>query len=106
MSDIALEDVESAMRFARMRGALLAQDVANARTPGFVAKDASLIPAPTEEGDRFFAVLHDLTVTGPSGVLEYAMGAQARNAVAYHELAQQERAMLRELRSVAEQSER
>ena len=106
MSDLALEDVETAMRFARTRGALLAEDVANARTPGFVARDASLVATPTEGGEAFSTVLHDVTVNGPSGVLEYAMGAEARNAVAYHELAQQERAMLRELRSVAEQSER
>lgn len=105
MSDTALERVEDGMRFARERGALLAEDVANAQTPGFVARDASLVPAGTRPGDRFRAVMHPLQ-GGPTGRLEYAMSEQARNATAYHALAAQERAMLHELRTVAEEARR
>lgn len=94
------------MRFTRARGGLLAEDVANARTPGFVARDAQLAPNDSGTGPPFSAVLQEIDVRGPVGVLEYAMGAQARNAVTYHELVDQERAMLHELRTVAEESRR
>jgi hypothetical protein len=104
MSDFALNNVEAAMRFARGRSAVLAADVANARTPGFVARDAALVEG--EDGISFGAVLRDVDAHGTVGVLEYAMGAQARNAVSYHELADQERAMLHEFRTVAEESRR
>lgn len=105
MSDVAIEDIEAAMRFGRTRSELLAEDVANARTPGFVAKDALLVPQ-DGDGAPFGTVYQDVVAQGSVGVLEYAMGAQARNAVTYHELAAQERAMLHELRTVAEESRR
>jgi hypothetical protein len=104
MGDLALQSVETAMRFAREREAVLASDVANARTPGFVAHDEELVADP--DGSGFSAVLRDVNAGGTVGMLEYAMGAQARNAVSYRELADQERAMLHELRTVAEESRR
>ncbi len=106
MSDIAFESIEAAMRFARARGGLLAEDVANARTPGFVARDAQLLENDSGTGPPFAAVMQEIDARGTVGVLEYAMGAQARNAVTYHELVDQERAMLHELRTVAEESRR
>lgn len=106
MSDLALNDIEAGMRFARTRAALLAEDVANARTPGFVARDAALVPRAGGESPRFATVLHEVGAQGTVGVLEFAMGAQAKNAVAYRALADQERAILRELRTVAEEARR
>jgi hypothetical protein len=106
MSDQALESVETAMSFARARGALLAEDVANARTPGFVARDASLASDAAGAPVPFSVVMQDVAAHGSVSVLEYAMAAQARNAVSYQELADQERAMLHELRTVAEESRR
>lgn len=110
MGDIALDDVEAGMRYARLRAASLADDVANARTPGFVAHDVARVPtvggAEGFPSGSFSAVLHDVAANGTVGLLEYAMGAQARNAVEYKALAEQERAMLRELRTVAEEARR
>ncbi len=94
------------MRFARVREALLADDVANARTPGFVARDAALVENGSPAGPQFSTVIKEVEARGAVGVLEFAMGAQAKNAVTYHALADQERAMLRELRTVAEEARR
>lgn len=104
MSDLALEDIEAGLRHARTRAAVLADDVANARTPGFVARDASMVPS--GEGPAFATVLHRVGAEGTVAVLEFAMGAQAKNAATYRALAEQERAMLRELRTVAEEARR
>ena len=103
MSDLALDKVETAIRFARGREAVLAEDVANARTPGFIPQDVAI--AANADGG-FSAVLRDVETRGTVGVLEYAMGAQARNGVLFRELADQERAMLHELKTVAEESRR
>jgi flagellar basal body rod protein FlgB len=69
MSDFALKNIEAAMRFARGRSAVLAADVANARTPGFIARDAAR--AEGEDGASFGAVLRDVDAHGTVGVLEY-----------------------------------
>jgi flagellar basal body rod protein FlgB len=106
MSDLAFDDVEAGMSFARARAALLAEDTANARTPGFVAKDAALVPNQSGEGPPFSAIMADVEARGEVGILEFAMGTAAKNAVTYHALADQERAMLRELRTVAEEARR
>ena len=103
MSDLAFDYVEAGMRFAHARAAALAEDVANARTPGFVPHDAARVES---DGAPFSAVLHNVAASGVVGVLEYAMSAQAKNAVAFKALADQERAMLRELRTVAEEVRR
>ena len=105
MSDHGLDAVEGGMRFAQARATVLTDDVANARTPGFVAHDVR------QSGDDtpatpFAAVLQEVQAQGPASVLEFAMGAQARNAVTYRALADQEHAMLRELRTVAEEERR
>ena len=93
------------MRFAQTRASVLAHDVANARTPGFAPEDVRQEPDPAG-GVPFAAVLTQASASGPSGVLEYAMGAQAKNAVTYRALADQERAMLKEVRTVAEEARR
>jgi hypothetical protein len=105
MNDSGIDAVEAGMRFARTRAAVLADDVANARTPGFVAHDVSQVgddPSRTP----FSVVLQEVQARGPGGVLEFALGAQARNAVTYRALADQEHAMLKELRTVAEEVRR
>lgn len=94
------------MRFAKMRSTVLADDVANARTPGFVARDAQLVESSDPDAPPFATVLRGVQARGAVGVLEFAMGAQAKNAVMYRALADQERAMLRELRTVAEEAKR
>lgn len=106
MSERGLEAIEAGMRFAQARAAVLADDVANARTPGFVAHDAALATGDGDESAPFALVLESASTRGPASVLEFAMSAQARNAVTYRALADQEHAMLKELRSVAEESRR
>ena len=101
-----MEAVEGGMRFVRGRAALLADDVANARTPGFVPRDAALVQSDDPAHAPFAVVMKNATTGGPASVLEFAMGAQARNAVMYRALTDQEHAMLRELRTVAEESRR
>lgn len=105
MSEFALACVEEGMRFAQRRAAVLAADVANAKTPGFVAGDIAPVPQLAQDGPRFAAAMRQVD-TGSSGLLEYAMGASARNSVTYRALAEQERAMLREFRVVAEEARR
>lgn len=106
MSDRAFDLIETGMRFARTRSVVLAEDVANARTPGFVARDAQLAPEGDGAAPRFATVLMDVQARGATGILEFAMGAQAKNAVTYRALADQEHALLRELRTVAEEARR
>src|SRR5215469_4715209 len=102
MSDRAFDAIEGGMRFAQARASVLADDVANARTPGFVAYDAARVND-DGLGAPFATVLQQVQAQGPASVLEFAMGAQARNAVTYRALADQEHAMLKELRTVAEE---
>ena len=106
MSDRGLDYIEAGMRFAQTRAAVLAEDVANARTPGFVPRDAIREQGDATGGAPFATVLRDVVASGAVGVLEYAMGAQAKNAATYRALADQERAMLREVRTVAEEARR
>ena len=106
MSELAFACVEQGLRFSQQRAAVLAADTANARTPGFQPKDLTLELVGSGAGSRFGAALRDVSVHGQVGLLEYTMGAQGLNAVRYHALADQERAMLHELRTVAEESKR
>ncbi len=106
MSDRGIDYIEAGLRFARTRAAVLAEDVANARTPGFIARDAVPIESDPQSGSPFSAALRDVAAKGTVGVLEFAMAAQAKNAVTYRALADQERAVLRELRTVAEEARR
>jgi len=105
MSDIGLQAVEAGMRFARARAAVLASDVANAHTPGFIPRDVEPILERVGSGMRFAAALEDVGAGG-TGALEYSMGATAANSVTYRALADEERAMLREFRTVAEEARR
>ncbi|HXM18488.1 MAG TPA: hypothetical protein VN934_06710 [Candidatus Tumulicola sp.] len=108
MSTSAISLVEQGMRFAQARAGLLAADVANSATPGFVPRDLTpaIEPGLESGGLRFAAVTQELASGGPAAGLEYAMAATAKNSVTYRALADQERAMLRELRTVAEESRR
>jgi len=106
MSELALTCVEEGMRFSRVRATVLAADSANARTPGFRAQDVAMDPTVSPAGLRFAARLQDAPAKGTVGVLEFSMAAQGQNAVRYHALAEQERAMLHELRTVAEEARR
>ena len=106
MSQLAFDCVEAGLGFGQQRAAVLAADTANARTPGFVAHDVAPGLSLTPGGARFATILHEVSANGPVGLLEYAMGAQGQNLTRYHALADQERAMLHELRMVAEEARR
>jgi len=104
MEPLAL--IEQAMRFARYRAAVLAGDAANAGTPGFVPRDVEPAAQTTERGLRFAAAMREVDAGGPTGAIEYAMGGIAKNSVWYKALTEQARAMLREFRTVAEETRR
>jgi len=105
MSSFGFAAVEQGLRIARERAAYLAADAANAQTPGFVPHDVAVGPG-SGGGAPFAAALREVQATGASGVLEYAMGATAKNAVTFRALSEQERSMLREFRIVAEEARR
>ena len=98
--------IEQAMQFARYRAAVLAGDAANAGTGGFTPRDVAPVAQLTPGGLRFAAAIREVDTGGPSGAIEYAMGGIAKNSVWYRGLTQQARAMLRELRTVAEEMRR
>ena len=101
MSQAGFDAVECGMAFARSRAIVLAADAANARTQGFQPVD--IAPA----GDRFGGmVVRALSASGTAGTIERSMAASAQNSVRYRALADQERAMLREFRSVADDARR
>jgi flagellar basal body rod protein FlgB len=102
----ALSIIEQGIAVARQRAAVLASDAANASTPGFVAQDVTSEPRASSAGIRFAAILHDVRSGGSIGTLEYAMGAIAKNSVWYRALTGQVRAVLREFKTVAEESRR
>ncbi|MDQ6779657.1 MAG: hypothetical protein M3Z37_00675 [Candidatus Eremiobacteraeota bacterium] len=106
MSEPAFGCVEEGLRFATLRAAVLAADTANARTPGFQPVDVEPSPSFSADGVRFAARLHETGARGTVGVLQFSMAAQGRNAVRFHALADQERAMLHELRLVAQEARR
>lgn len=105
MDGLGFDAVEAGLRFTRARAAVLADDAANARTPGFVAQDLVAVPGGSGKA-AFTAVLREAGARGAVGVLEFAMAAQAHNSVSYKALADQERSMLHELRMVAEEARR
>jgi hypothetical protein len=98
--------IEQAMRFARYRAAVLASDAANAGTPGFTPRDVEPAAQVTEGGLRFAAAVREVDAGGSVGAIEYAMGGIAKNSVWYRALAEQAHAMLREFRTVAEETRR
>lgn len=106
MSELGFSLVEQGMRIAQQRAAVLAEDAANARSPGFVARDVAPVLESSEDGIRFAASVRIAQGAGVGGTIEYAMGATAENSVRFRALADQERAMLREFRTVAEESRR
>ncbi len=100
-----MSTVEQGLQFSRDRAAVLAADVANARTNGFVAVDVQPIVVANGAGVRFQAAMKQIGSTG-AHALEYAMGATAKNAVTYRALTGQLRAMLHEFRTVLEEARR
>ena len=105
MSELGFSPVEQGMRLAPERAAVLAADAANAHTPGFIPRD--LVPRVETTGDglRFAAALRE-PENSESGGLEFTMAATAENSIRFRALADQERAMIREFRTVAEESRR
>ena len=101
MSSFGFDAVESGLAFGSARAVVLAADAANAGSRGFRPLDVA--PA----GDRFGGlIVRALGGGGAAGTIERAMAASAQNSVRYRALAEQERAMLREFRSAAEDARR
>lgn len=98
--------VEQGMNVAQLRARVLAEDAANARSSGFVARDIAPAPELSDRGLEFAAAVRSAPSSGASGTIEYAMGATAENSLRFRALADQERAMLREYRTVAEDARR
>ena len=101
MSESTFDALETGLALERGRSMVLAADAANARRPGFVAVD--LQAAPQEFGGY---VVRALRGSGASATIENAMAASAENSVRYRALADQERAILREFRSAADDARR
>lgn len=106
MGEGAIGLVEQGLEVARFRASVLAEDVANARSTGFVPRDVEPEVVATDHGLAFAAAVRTAGAPGESGTIESSMGATAENSLRFRALADQERAMLREYRSVAEASRR
>lgn len=106
MSDFGFSAVEQGMRIARARAAYLAADAANATSPGFEGRDLAVSPAGSRSAAPFRVALVRSGAPGGTNIIDYTMAANAKNAVSYRALADQERAMLREFRTVAEEARR
>ncbi len=105
MSAIGFNAVEQGMQFLLQRSAVLATDVADAAIPKFVAQDIQPVVRAGPAGLSIAAVRKEVS-SSASGALEYAMAATAKNSVRYRALADQERAMLKELRTVVDEARR
>ena len=106
MVDESFGLIEQGLRVTQLRARALAEDAANARSTGFVARDVAPAPELTDRGLVFAAAVRSAPASGESGTIEYAMGATAENSLRFRALADQERAMLREYRTVAEDERR
>jgi flagellar basal body rod protein FlgB len=106
MSELGFSMVEQGMRIAQERALVLAADAANARTPGYVARDVVPAVEETASGLRFSGAVRQAQSPGAGHMIEFAMGATAQNSVRFRALADQERAMLHEFRLVAEEARR
>jgi flagellar basal body rod protein FlgB len=104
MSDTAFSIVEQGLRFAQERAAVLASDAANAHTLGFTPRDLTPVLEPSPQGPRFAAQVR--AIGEPSAGIESAMAATADNALRFRALADQERALLREFKTVSEEERR
>lgn len=98
--------IEQGMEVAQLRARVLAEDAANARSSGFAARDVEPAAELTDRGLEFAAAVKAAPASGESGTIEFAMGATAENSLRFRALAAQERAMLREYRTVAEEARR
>jgi flagellar basal body rod protein FlgB len=106
MAESGLSLVEQGMRVAQQRASVLAADAANARMHGFVARDVKPVFDESSGGMTFAAAVQTAQAAGEGGTIEYAMAATAENSVHFRALADQERAMLREFRTVADEARR
>jgi len=104
MSDFSFSLVEQGLRAARARSSVLAFDVATVGDRGEVARDLSPIIEDSPGGFRF--ALEMRRAPSGAGGIERAMAATAENSIRFRALASQEHAMLRELRTVAEDARR
>jgi hypothetical protein len=100
MADSAFAKIEAGLAFGRDRATVLAMDAADARRPGFVAFDIQ------QPANGFGGFVARALKPGASATIESAMAASAQNSVRYRALADQERAMLREFRSAADDARR
>lgn len=103
MNTGALGLVEQGLRFAHSRGAVLAADAANAGAQGSAAADIVPMVEETPDGARFAAAFR---AVAPAGAVDHTMGATAENSIRFRALADQERAMLREFKTIAEEARR
>jgi len=102
----AISMIEEGIAFAQRRAAFLASDAANAATAGFVPRDIEPALQVSPAGVRFAAAMREIPSGSGIGTLEYAMAATAKNAVWCRALTTQARAILREFKTVAEESRR
>ena len=72
----------------------------------FAAVDMAPVLEASPQGVRFAAALQRTPSPTGAGAIEYAMGATAENGIRFRALADQERSMLREFRTVAEGARR
>lgn len=98
--------VEQGLQISQLRARVLAEDAANARSTGFVARDVAPAAELTGRGLEFASAVRSAPAAGASGTIEFAMGATAENSLRFRALADQERAMLREYRTVADEARR
>jgi hypothetical protein len=106
MSDLGFAMVEDGMSVAARRAAVLASDAANVRTPGFVPSDVAEGVEDDGAGPRFVSAVTAMQTGGLTGDVEHVMTATAQNSIRFRSLADQERAMLHEYRTVAEDQRR
>lgn len=101
MPSVGFDALESGMAIARDRAAALSIDAALARTPRFRPFDVAAEP---DGADAVAERVVEAKPAGASGAIEYAMGATAENSIRFRALADQERAMLREFRTVTDEA--
>ena len=99
MVDESFGLIEQGLQVTQLRARVLAEDAANARSTGFVARDVAPAPELTDRGLEFAAAVESAPTSGASRTIEFAMGATAENSLRFRALADQERAMLREYRT-------
>ncbi|HXW76200.1 MAG TPA: hypothetical protein VEJ20_02200 [Candidatus Eremiobacteraceae bacterium] len=106
MSDSTIPSVEDGLRACVVRGALLASDAANAHTPNFTPADLVPVSRDGLASANFGYALERVQTQNAGAAIEAVMAATAENSIRFRSLADQEHAMLREFRTVAEELRR